>query len=117
MATYNLRRFARPGALKKITPRFLVEFLSLHRDFLAAKGTQLASAVDEDSLGSDALAGLFMAPGPKLSCSDAVYLTCSLCACAIVTQFPVLGLYLRQTGSPPICRNRASRVYLPDSLA
>jgi len=63
VATYDLRRFTRPQVLKSITPRYLLEFLAPHHEFLAGRGVELPADGDADSFDYDALAGFFMEPG------------------------------------------------------
>ena len=48
MATYNLRRFARPDTLKAITPENLVALFRPYSDFLEGRGVTLPSNGDGD---------------------------------------------------------------------
>lgn len=62
MATFNLRRFSRPEALKAIQPEHLLELLSPYRDFLSARGVALPSNGATSDLDYDGIVGVFMTP-------------------------------------------------------
>lgn len=62
MATFNLRRFSRPGALKAIRPDHLLRLLAPERAFFAARGVRLPSAGSKDGLDYDGLVKVFMTP-------------------------------------------------------
>jgi len=64
VATYSLHRFSRPDTLKKITPRYLLEFLSPYREFFTGRGVQLPSVSAPDRFDYPALVGVFMNPEP-----------------------------------------------------
>ncbi|MCC6311606.1 MAG: hypothetical protein IT345_11935 [Trueperaceae bacterium] len=62
MATFNLRRFSRPEALKAIKPEHLLELLSPYRDFLSARGVALPSNGAMSDLDYEGIVGVFMTP-------------------------------------------------------
>ncbi len=76
MATYNLKRFSRPGALRGIDPDHLIRLLAPHAQFFAARGVALPSAGRADGVDYEGLARVFMTPDsdtpPKLA--NALYL-------------------------------------------
>ncbi len=63
MATYHLRRFAQPAALKAIAPKHLFEFLEPYRSYFNARGLRLSPPTATNSLDYDRLVTVLMSPG------------------------------------------------------
>ena len=63
MATYDLRRFSTPGALKAITPKYLLEFLRPYAEFFDARGVPLPAPKDADQLDYEGIVKVLMSPG------------------------------------------------------
>ena len=57
MATYNLRRFAQPAALKAIAPKRLQEFLGPYRSYFDGRGLPLPSPNASNGLDHEQLVG------------------------------------------------------------
>lgn len=63
MATYDLRRFSNPEALKAITPRCLLQFLRPFERFFAGRGVPLPGPQDADKLDYKGIVDVLMEPG------------------------------------------------------
>lgn len=75
MATYNLRRFSDPDALKKVSPERLLELLRPHAGFFTKRGVTLPADADAEALDYEGLVSVFMSPDtdtPK-GLGDALY--------------------------------------------
>lgn len=64
MATFNLRRFSDPDALKRISPRHLLDFLASHREYFTSRGVELPTTVINGSLDYDGIIRVLMTHGP-----------------------------------------------------
>lgn len=75
MATYNLKRFTDPEALKSIGPVYLVRFLNQFYDYMKERGFTLPEEEQAESFDYDALAHVFIAPDPETPSAlvDALY--------------------------------------------
>jgi hypothetical protein len=62
LATFILKHFSSPEALKKVAPARLIAFLSSHREFLNRRGMSLPSAEAAGSLDLQQLVHIFMTP-------------------------------------------------------
>jgi len=62
MATYNLKRFSRPGALKAIRPDHLMKVLGPHRAYFALHRAALPSNGSADGIDYDAVVRVLMTP-------------------------------------------------------
>ena len=62
MATYNLRRFAQPAALKAIAPKRLQEFLGPYRSYVDGRGLPLPSPNASNGLDHEQLVEVLMSP-------------------------------------------------------
>jgi hypothetical protein len=62
MATFNLKRFSRPGGLKAIRADHLVSLLAPYSAFFVARGVTLPPAGDEDRLDYEGLVRVLMTP-------------------------------------------------------
>ena len=73
MATYNLRRFSDPDALKHVAPTHLLQLLAPHAPYFSDKGVDL-SVVPED-IDYEGLARVFMNPDTEMphGLVDALY--------------------------------------------
>ena len=62
MATYNLRRFSEPDALKAIGPGHLTALLNPFCEYLAERGVALPASASTDGLNYEGLVGILMTP-------------------------------------------------------
>lgn len=63
MATFSLKRFTKPGILRRIDEPLLLQFLNPHRDFFIGRGVALPALDDESGeIDYDGLASVFMTP-------------------------------------------------------
>ena len=60
MATYNLRRFANPSALKRIEPRLFLRFLAPYRSHFLESGLELPPPHETGRISYDDLVPLLM---------------------------------------------------------
>ncbi|MFQ5483205.1 MAG: hypothetical protein ACE5ER_10655 [Nitrospinaceae bacterium] len=76
MATFNLRRIARPDELKTIGHDHLLALLTPHQEFFAGRGVMLPPPGSINGMPYDKLAGVFVAPGADTpqALVDALYL-------------------------------------------
>ena len=75
MATYNLRRFSNPDALKAIGRKHLSALLGPYRDFLSARGVELPAPPETGHLDYEGLVRVFMGPDSDTpdALADALY--------------------------------------------
>jgi hypothetical protein len=62
MATFNLRRFSKPGMLRRIDPAHLIAFLEPHADYFSNRGVELPSTDNGDELDYKALSQALLNP-------------------------------------------------------
>ncbi|BBO77772.1 hypothetical protein DSCW_51890 [Desulfosarcina widdelii] len=62
MATFNLRRFSKPGMLRRIDPEHLIAFLEPHADYFSDRGVELPSTDNGDELDYKALSQALLNP-------------------------------------------------------
>ena len=64
MATFNLRRFSKPGMLRRIDPAHLIAFLEPHADYFSGRGVELElpSPDNGDELDYNALSQALLNP-------------------------------------------------------
>ncbi|MGE0191987.1 MAG: hypothetical protein AB7T63_08075 [Planctomycetota bacterium] len=76
MATYNLKRFTRPGALRAIHPDHLRALLAEHEAYFSARGHELPPAGSANGFDYEGLARVFMTPDTDTppALSNALYL-------------------------------------------
>jgi hypothetical protein len=75
VATYNLRRFSQPDALKAIGHEHLIAFLNPHAKFLTKRGFMLPPSGHDDGLDYEGLANILMTPDSDIpnDLVDALY--------------------------------------------
>jgi hypothetical protein len=62
MATFNLRRFSKPGMLRRIDPEHLIAFLEPYADYFSNRGVELPSTDNGDELDYKALSQALLNP-------------------------------------------------------
>jgi len=62
MAAFNLRRFSKPGMLRRIDPAHLVAFLEPHADYFSDRSVELPSTDNGDELDYNALSQALLNP-------------------------------------------------------
>ena len=62
MATFNLRRFSKPGMLRQIDRKHLIAFLEPHAAYFSARGVELPPVQQEDGLDYNALSRVLLSP-------------------------------------------------------
>lgn len=62
MATFNLRRFSKPGMLRRIDPEHLIAFLEPYADYFSNRGVELPSTDSGDELDYKALSQALLNP-------------------------------------------------------
>jgi hypothetical protein len=62
MATFNLRRFSKPGMLRRIDPEHLIAFLEPYADYFSNRGVELPSTGNGDELDYKALSQALLNP-------------------------------------------------------
>jgi hypothetical protein len=62
MATYHLRKFSDPDALKTITPKCLLELLTPFKEFFTGRDVVLPTAATKDNLPYEGIVKVFMTP-------------------------------------------------------
>lgn len=62
MATFNLRRFSKPGMLRRIDPEHLIAFLEPYADYFSNRGVDLPSTDNGDELDYKALSQALLNP-------------------------------------------------------
>ncbi|MBW2619542.1 MAG: hypothetical protein JRC92_11770 [Deltaproteobacteria bacterium] len=119
MATYNLRRFSNPDALKAIGRKHLSALLGPYCDFLSARGVELPAPPETGHLDYEDLVRVFMSPDSDTpdSLADALYFVHEMASAEGMDELPreAERQGLRIDGSPdPAPADVAVQVWLQD---